>query len=90
MRAKLARKFILAPNFRLAQQRKFTFSISRNSSDSFAAEDYGKALTRLGLEGDLFYSKENLRKAFAEQNKEVELDDVTGLSSLISKYFYEF
>jgi hypothetical protein len=81
MRAKLARRFILArPNFGLeARQnsRKFTFSIAAHSS-AFTTENYGKALSRLGLEGDLFYSKENLRKAFAEVNAEVELDDVTG------------
>ena len=94
MRAKLARSFILArPNIVFLRQRQFTFSIAAqsNSSAFFTTEDYGKALSRLGLEGDLFYSKENLRNAFAQVNREVELDDVSGLkkkySSLISKNF---
>ncbi|CBY15846.1 unnamed protein product [Oikopleura dioica] len=80
MRAKLARRFILArPKIGFLRQRQFTFSIAAqsNSSALFTTEDYGKALSRLGLEGDLFYSKENLRNAFAEVNREVELDDVS-------------
>ncbi|CAG5097964.1 Oidioi.mRNA.OKI2018_I69.XSR.g15310.t1.cds [Oikopleura dioica] len=46
-------------------------------SDGFASEEYLRALSRLGLEGNLFHSKENLRKAFIELNAEVELDDVS-------------
>ena len=78
MRAQLARRVLFPQRYaQIVRRRDLTISATMRS-DGFASEEYLRALSRLGLEGNLFHSKESLRKAFIELNAEVELDDVSG------------
>ena len=86
MRAQLARRVLFPQRCaQLVRRRDLTISGAMRS-DGFASEEYLRALSRLGLEGNLFHSKENLRKAFIELNAEVELDDVSGKEGFLVKF----